>query len=737
MSSTSCILHVVLQTPLRRWFDYLPPDNCDITSLAPGQRLRVPFGKSKERIGLLLAITNKSEVAFHKLKKISAIIDKHPIYDNEYLKLLEWASHYYHHPIGEVALSTLPSLLRQGALPTIKREYQWRPTHAGISLLPESLKNAPKQQSLLRFLQQHPNGVSRDYLQENFLHWRTPLKALIGKGFIESFINDTQETINTKKPKHIKLNTSQKNAVEAITAASNHYQAYLLNGVTGSGKTEVYMQCISHVIRCGKQALILVPEIGLTPQFIERFQQHFNKNIAVTHSGLSDRERLNTWLKARNGEAQVILGTRSAVWIPLHRPGVIIVDEEHDVSYKQQDGFRYSARDIALIRGQRHNIPVVLGSATPSMETLQNVATNRHQELELPERAGSAKPPQIKILDMRGNIIHGAFSKPLLDSIAHRLANKQQVLLFHNRRGYAPIVMCHDCGLGLKCPRCNIHLIYHKQKNKLCCHHCGHEERLKNACPECSGQQMSEIGYGTERLTEMLNEYFPQASILRIDRDTTRRKGAMQKIINTIHSGTADILIGTQMLAKGHHFPKVTLVGIIDADRGLFSTDYRASERMAQIITQVSGRAGRAKDPGTVIIQTYHPEHPLLVTLIRHGYDKFAELVLHERKQTDLPPFSYHAILRAEANDIQAAMKFLDNAKTQFPEYNKQEIELFGPAPAPMEKRAGRYRLQLLIQAKKRNSLRSILQPWVIKLERLTSARKVRWSLDIDPQDIV
>ncbi|MEE9552588.1 MAG: primosomal protein N' [Gammaproteobacteria bacterium] len=736
MSSTPCILRVALNTPLRRWFDYLPPDDCDIASLVPGQRLRVPFGKGKERVGLLLEITNKSEITFNKLKKISEIIDQRPIYNHEHLKLLEWASHYYHHPIGEVTLKTLPALLRQGTSPTIKREYQWRPTHAGLSFSPELLKSAPKQQSLLKFIQQCPNGISRKYLQENFLNWHTPLNKLIGKGFVESFINNPQETTETKEPEHIRLNAAQKKAADVITATLDHYQAYLLNGVTGSGKTEVYLQCISHVIRAGKQALILLPEIGLTPQFIERFQQHSNTCIAVMHSGLSDRERLNTWLKTRNGEVQVILGTRSAIWLPLHQVGIIIVDEEHDLSYKQQDGFRYSARDMALIRGQRENIPVILGSATPSMETLQNVATDRHQELKLPERAGVATPPHIKILDMRGNEMHGAFSKPLLDAIAHCLANKQQVLLFHNRRGYAPVVMCHDCGLNLKCSRCNTHLIYHKQKKKLCCHHCGHEEKIKSDCPDCAGK-LVEVGYGTERLAETLTEYFPQASILRIDRDTTRKKGAMQTIFDTIHSGDADILIGTQMLAKGHHFPKVTLVGIVDADRGLFSADYRASERMAQIITQVSGRAGRAKDPGMVIIQTHHPEHPLLVTLIRDGYNKFAELVLLEREQTGLPPFSYHALLRAEANNILHAEKFLDNAKSQLQGYYNQKIELFGPAPALMEKRAGRYRLQLLIQAKKRNNLRNILQPWVIGLERLPSARKVRWSLDIDPQDIL
>jgi primosomal protein N' (replication factor Y) len=732
MPSSLCILRVAVQTPLRRWFDYLPPDNYNIKLLAPGQRLRVPFGKGKERIGLLLAIVDKSDIPTHKLKKVSTIIDHSPLFPQKHLKLLEWASNYYQHPIGDVVFSTLPTLLRQGNLAKIKQELQWRLKNNDFSLL----NNAPKQKAILEFLHKYPDGVSRVLLNKNFLNWQTPLKNLIDKNYVESFTvikKDGSQPINNP----VNLNKSQENAVDKLIKAWGSYQAFLLNGVTGSGKTEIYLQCIEHAINADQQVLILLPEIGLTPQFVKRIKDRINTNTVVMHSALSDQKRLNAWLMARDGEAKIILGTRSAIWVPLNNPGIIIVDEEHDLSFKQQDGFRYSARDMALTRGQHENIPVILGSATPAMESLRNVVIKRYVELKLPERAGNASLPAIKILDIRRNEMLGAFSKPLLEKITFCLNHKQQVLLFHNRRGYAPVMMCHVCGHVLQCPRCDIQLTYHKYKNKLCCHQCGHEEILKSSCPDCLSNQIIEIGYGTERLVDTLNKYFPQASILRIDRDTTRRKNSMRTMLDVIQTGNADILVGTQMLAKGHHFPNVTLVGIVDADRGLFSADYRASERMAQIITQVSGRAGRAAQPGTVIIQTHHPEHPLLTTLVTENYDKFAESVLLERKQAELPPFSFHALLRAEANESKIANKFLCDAKTTMLNLNHQELKLFGPLPAPIEKRAGRFRLQLLIQANERNTLRQILGPWVLMLEELKSSRKVRWSLDVDPQDTV
>ena len=736
MSLQPCILRVALHTPLRRLFDYLPPPNCKINTLIPGQRLRVPFGKGKARIGLLVKLTDKSEIEQHKLKHILEIVDEQPLYTQKHLNLLEWASQYYHHPFGEVIFTTVPPLLRKGLPPALKKEILWRLTPAGIVTHTESFKYAKKQAALLDFIKYFTDGVSSMQIQKKFAQWRPYLNALIEKGLVEKFNSQSSNSKKLRKTYNVKLNSAQKQAANEISVAAGRYQAFLLDGITGSGKTEVYIQSIRQIINTGLQALILLPEIGLTPQFIERFQHRLNVEIAVLHSALAERERLDTWLKARDGKVLVVIGTRSSIWTPFHQLGIIIVDEEHDLSYKQQDGFRYSARDMALIRAQREKIPVVLGSATPSMESLQNAATGRYQELKLTRRVGSAKLPRINILDIRANKMHGAVSQHLLEAIQHCINQKQQVLLFLNRRGYAPVMMCHDCGWVFKCPRCNIQMTYHKHNNKLCCHHCGHVEKLMNNCHECTGGKIIEIGHGTQRLTETLGEILPSANILRIDRDSTRRKDTLQLMLKDIHAGKVDILVGTQMLAKGHHFPKVTLVGIIDADRGLYSADYRASERMAQMILQVGGRAGRAESPGTVIIQTHHPDHPLLKTLVAQGYTKFSELVLQERKEALLPPFSYHALLRSEAHDMQLSRRFLNDAKSRLHSTNKLQLEIFGPIMAPVEKIAGRYRMQLLLQAKNRNQLRQTLQPWVNILEQMPSARKVRWSLDVDPQDM-
>ena len=730
MSSKPHILRVAIQTPLRRWFDYLPPDNIKVTSLVPGIRLRVPFGKGKQRTGLLLDVVDKSDIPVNRIKKVSAIIDDSPLFSPGHLKLLQWASNYYQHPVGEVVFTTLPSLLRRDTPARYEQEHHWRLKSADTSLL----KNAPKQKAIVDFMQKFPEGVTREQLNNNFVNWQTPLKNLINKNHVESF-KATAKPVKQQLNETIKLNKSQEDAVRAVLNSWHNNQAFLLNGVTGSGKTEIYLQCIQHAVNQGQQALVLLPEIGLTPQFIKRVNDRIDAISVVLHSGLSDRERLQNWLMARDGEAQIILGTRSAVWIPLVKPGIIIVDEEHDLSFKQQDGFRYSARDIALMRGQCEKIPVVLGSATPSMESFRNVELNRYTELKLPDRAGNASLPDIRILDIRGCEMFGAFSGQMLDKIADCIKHKQQVLLFHNRRGYAPVMMCHDCGFVIQCSRCDVALTYHKYKNRLCCHHCGHEETLRSVCTECNGEQIIEVGYGTEKLVDTLTKHFPDASVLRIDRDTTRRKNSMHSMLETIHAGQADIMVGTQMLAKGHHFPNVSLVGIVDADKGLFSADYRASERMAQIITQVSGRAGRSDLQGEVMIQTHHPDHPLLTRLVNDNYEKFAQTVLQERKLAELPPYSFHALLRAEATDSGMASRFLQDAKQSIHDFDSNGISIFGPLPAPVEKRAGRYRLQLLLQANKRISLRQLLGPWLLGLESLKSARKVRWSIDIDPQE--
>ena len=527
------------------------------------------------------------------------------------------------------------------------------------------------------------------------------------------------------------LNPAQQTAAAEIIGALAGYKAFLLDGVTGSGKTEVYLEAIAAAVASGRQALVLLPEINLTPQTLARFRARFG-SVAAFHSGLSDGERLATWLAARDGTAPVIVGTRSAAWLPLKAPGLIVVDEEHDASFKQHEGFRYSARDLAVVRAQRAKVPVVLGSATPSLESLHNAAQDRYAHLRLPERAGTARHPSMKLLDIRSRRLVEGLSDLLLDAVKRHLTAGGQVLLFLNRRGYAPTLMCHDCGTPEACKRCDARMTLHGDR-RLVCHHCGAERPVPKQCSHCGSQSFGAVGQGTERIEQALTELFPDAGVARVDRDSTRRKGSMEKLLGEVQSGERRLLVGTQMLAKGHDFPNVTLVGVLDADQGLFSSDFRASERMAQLIIQVAGRAGRADKPGEVLIQTHQPDHPLLNNLVREGYGSFAASALAERRIAGLPPYAALALLRAEAPASAAPTAFLEAARELLAARRIQGVQLLGPAPAPMERRAGRYRAHLLLQAGQRAPLQNLLAAALPELDGLKQARKVRWSIDVDP----
>ncbi len=479
-----------------------------------------------------------------------------------------------------------------------------------------------------------------------------------------------------------------------------------------------------------------MPEIGLTPQIMERFQRRIAAPVALLHSGLSDLERESGWLAASRGEAAVVIGTRSAIFTPLPKLGLVVVDEEHDLSFKQQDGFRYSARDLALVLAQRRNCPVLLGSATPSLESINNAVTGRYRHLLLPERAGSAIPPQIDLLDIRSTKLNGGLAPHLLQLVEEQLQAGNQVLLFLNRRGYAPQLTCYSCGWIAQCRRCDARLTMHLGSNILWCHHCGSQRRTDPECPDCHGAELHPLGQGTERLEETVVNRFPAVGVARIDRDSTRRKGSLKRLLEEIQQGVYQLLLGTQMLAKGHHFPDVTLVGILFVDQGLFGADYRASERLAQLVTLVAGRAGRAEKPGRVIIQTRYPDHPLLQTLIRKGYAEFAQEALHERQLAALPPYSYQALIRAEASAEGLPRTFLEEAVEAAAEFASRRLELWGPVPAPMERRAGRYRAHLLVQTQHRAELQQFLREWLPIVRKLKLARKVRWSVDVDPQEM-
>ena len=724
------ILHIAVPSPLYRFFDYRAPAHVDVAQLQPGMRVRVPFGRT-ERVGVLLAVSDRSEVPANKLKPIRDVLDDAPILPADLLALLQWASRYYRHPIGEAMATALPVLLRQGHRGRIEGVREWSLTDAGRALEAESLKRAPRQLALLQQLRRHPAGLPREALEVT----AQTLRAVVEKGWVEERLRPCLETIPAQADSPPPLNTGQAEAVAAVVAALGRYAAFLLEGVTGSGKTEVYLQIIAACLALDRQVLVLVPEIGLTPQLVSRFRRRFPVPLALLHSGLNDRERLCAWQAAATGEAAVVIGTRSAVFTPLPRLGLVIIDEEHDASLKQQDGFRYSARDLAVWRAHHRNVPVVLGSATPALESLHNVNIGRYRRLHLPQRAGAARPPRVALLDVRRQPMDSPLAPALLGMMDRHLADGGQVLLFLNRRGYAPTLICHECGWLADCPRCDAHMTLHQRAGRLRCHHCGHERALVAACPACGSPDLLALGKGTERIEQFLTARFPDQETVRIDRDTTRRKGALETQLARATSGDGRILVGTQMLAKGHHFPGVTLVALLDVDQGLFSNDFRAAERLAQLIVQVAGRAGRAERPGEVVIQTHHPDHPLLQQLVLQGYGAFAEAALAERQAAGFPPFASLALLRAEASDREPALAFLDEARDAAQALGLNGVQCWGPVPAPMERRAGRYRAQLVLQAPERAALQQLLEPWVLQLEQLKSGRRVRWSLDVDPVD--
>lgn len=521
----------------------------------------------------------------------------------------------------------------------------------------------------------------------------------------------------------------------AIRGSDSEFGVWLLEGITGSGKTEVYLSVLENVLAQGRQALVLVPEIGLTPQTIARFRERFNAPIDVVHSGLNDSERLAVWLRARRGETAIVIGTRSALFTPFERLGIIIIDEEHDSSYKQQEGWRYHARDLAVLHARQEHIPIVLGSATPAVESLYNAQTGKYRHLRLTMRAGHARPAAQALIDLKGQTLTAGLSAPLLARMREHLNANNQVMLFLNRRGYAPALLCHECGWIAECPRCEQYYTLHQHQRQLRCHHCDSQRPVPYQCPQCGSTHLVPVGVGTEQLDSELVRLFPDIPITRVDRDTTSRKGALEQHLSDIHQGGARILIGTQMLAKGHHFPDVTMVGLIDVDGALFCADFRAAERFAQLYTQVSGRAGRAGKRGEVLLQTHHPDHPLLQTLLHQGYDAFARQAIAERKTVFLPPFTYHAMFRADDHDNRQASQFLQQLREHLAATQTEDGALWvlGPVPALAAKRSGRFRWQLLLQHPSRQRLQQILYGLRQYISTMPQAPKVKWTLDVDP----
>ena len=689
-------VRVALDVPLPGLFDYRSPE-----PVAVGQRVIVPFGR-RELVGIVVALTDQPAVAAEQCRDVTLVLDDLPPFPPNWMKLMDFASRYYQRPLGEVMMPALPPPLRKAAAYTGKR--------AGGGPVARLERRLEKQRK--KHMASEPGRAS-----------------------------------SSAQPQ---LNDEQVHAVDTIAAVQGH-GVVMLRGITGSGKTEVYLHAAHRVLEQGKQVLFLVPEINLTPQLEQVLRARFQSavdteqdSLAVLHSGLSDGERLQAWLRAFKGDARVLLGTRMAITVPLPQLGLIIVDEEHDSSYKQQDGLRYSARDLAVWRGYDQSVPVVLGSATPSLESWNHALKGRYINVALTRRAREVSLPVVRMVDTRRLRLEQGFSPQLLEAMEARLQAGEQILVFINRRGYAPVLNCGSCGWVSQCSRCTAYTVLHRLRvrgARLQCHHCGGQTPVPRACPECGDQDLKPMGRGTQRIEEFLAERFPQARISRIDADSTRLKGSAERLFAQVHKGEVDILVGTQMVAKGHDFSNLGLVGVLNADSMLFAQDFRAPERLFAQLMQVAGRAGRHRAGGEVMLQTDYPDQPVYRALQRHDYEGFARYALEERESLGLPPFAYQALLVAEGRELAQALQFLETARG-LPEAHaehyptREHVMLYDPVPLRVVRVANVERAQLLVESHSRPALQHFLAQWTHDLFRAGREGRVRYSLEVDPFEI-
>ncbi|HEY6527813.1 MAG TPA: primosomal protein N' [Cellvibrionaceae bacterium] len=730
-------LRLAIPSPLRRLFDYLPPNDITparLAALQPGLRCQVSFGKQKSIVAFLIEVVDYTEVSEGKLKPVETILDEEPFLTAANLELAHWVANYYQHPLGEVLWGALPGVLRKGG--PLPRARAWQHLPEGKGLGPQALKRNKSQQAVHQYLLRE-QLLTQD--QCRALGFKTTaVKQLMEKGLVEeTWVQHAfKPPTDILREPHQVATDEQKAALASVCLGQ--FQAVLLDGTTGSGKTEVYLQLIGRALEQGKQALVLVPEIGLAPQTLARFRQRFCVPLVELHSNLSEGERVKHWWAAAQGEARIVIGTRLALFTPMADLGVIIVDEEHDASFKQNEGLRYSARDLSLVRGQLEQVPVVLGSATPSLETLNNAQAGRYLHLRLTQRAGPAQVPRISLVDMRLEKQQAGLSMTSLDALDACIGRGEQALVFINRRGYSPSLLCQDCGWSAQCVRCDAPMTLHLSPHHLHCHHCDAQQPPPNRCPSCQSARLMPLGQGTEKAEEFLAQQFANVQVSRVDQDSMGRKHAMQELLNRVHLGMPCILVGTQMLAKGHHFPHLTLVVIVDADQGLLSGDFRATERLGQLITQVSGRAGRAALPGQVLLQTFKPDHPLLQCLLEQDYSAYAQMLLSERRQINLPPFGALALIRVEDKDSQKAQEFLTKIRSLAEQIHapSPRYQYLGPIPALLEKRNHFYRYQLHLRTGSKSSLQQLLKPLMAALQEWPEATRLRWSLDVDPQDL-
>lgn len=731
-------LQVALNVPLYKTFEYscVNDANLGIKSYE-GRRVLVPFG-SKEILGIVLSCDTKSTLPSNiKIRSITKWIDSKPLFSQDILKLLKWAASYYHYPIGEVLYGAIPTALRnseQAIQPIIEG---WRKSENGnLDLIRRSpmckkVYDIIFNLNFISTLSLREQGVSREII--NKLSKLNLIEKINLRNYSTPWTQTEWHSYNA-----LTLNPEQEFAFKKICSHLG-FGVFLINGVTGSGKTEIYLQLIEKVLKEGKQALVLVPEINLTPQTVKRFYDRFSVPIVCLHSSLNKTEKLESYLSASSGEAAILIGTRSSLFTPMPNLGIIIVDEEHDSSYHQDDGFRYSARDCAVIRAHNLNIPIILGSATPSIESLNNVKLGKYTELVLTNRAGVASMVTMEIVDLCHQQVTSGISMKLMTAISDTISKGNQALIMLNRRGYSQSLICHNCGFVFKCSNCDSNLCLHNNGNYLSCHHCETKYPIPCNCPQCGSTNLVPTGNGTEQISECLKLLFPKANIIRIDRDTTATKGSLEQYLSEINSNKYQILVGTQMLAKGHHFPNVTLVGIVNIDSYLYSNDFRATEKLAQLIIQVSGRAGRENKPGHVILQTHCKKHPLLQELTTYGYKGFSHKCIEERAINQLPPFSYQIAIRADGENREDVIEFLNSIynflctlKTSIP-----EIGFTAPFSSQIERRQNRFHLQIIVQSAIRNKISLCADKITNNIDSFDKRGKVHSVIEIDPIDII
>lgn len=720
------ILRVALDLPLPRAFDY----SCEQATQADiGMRVLVPFG-NKRAVGVIVGLADTSEISNEKLKPATRILRETPALARDWLELAQFCSSYYHRPLGEVIFNGLPRRLRSAAAAALAQAFAYRLSADGRAALAQLPARAKVKRALLQRLLQ--SDCSEQVLLAQSTVAKKALAELGDAGWIKRY-QVSAPPGSGRFIEKLPLNTEQRQVLQQVQEAGPGYGVFLLHGITGSGKTEIYLRLIAGALAAGKQALVLVPEINLTPRLTQEFSERFPDTPLVSlHSGLADGERTRHWLQAQSGAAAIVLGTRLAVFVPMPRLGLIVVDEEQDASFKQQDGLRYSARDVAVFRARQAGIAIVLGSATPALETYARALSGRYQLLRLSQRAvPQAQLPLVQTVDMRKHKLEDGLAPPVVEALRRRLARGEQSLVFLNRRGYAPVLMCPACDWVSGCKRCSTRMVLHLADKQLRCHHCGASTAVPRHCPNCGNADIHPFGRGTQRLEATLAALFPQARVLRVDRDSTRNKGSFERMLGDIHGGRADILVGTQILAKGHDFPNLTLVAVLNADSALYSADYRAPERLFAQLVQVAGRAGRAGLPGEVLIQTQYPRHPLYLALAQHDYPAYARALLAERAQAGFPPYVFEAVLRADAAELGTALEFLREAAV-LAGPPPAGITLYDSVPMSVARLAERERAQLLVQSASRKMLQTYLAKWAAKLYALPQ-RAVRWHLDVDP----